>query len=305
MISPQSQTPHSHYHYDPSLAAAIIFSVLYSITFLISLYQWIRYKAGVWAIMVFAAAMEAIGYIVRAISTQHTFNDTLYVIQFTLIFLSPVFMAAACYIVFGRIIYHVVPKEACNTKLLWISPRFVTPTFVLCDIVALLLQLSGAIKFTSIDPSTPNAQSEIESGRNVALAGVSVQLACFGLFTIIAGRFNFTSKQVAKDFTRTEVHEMHETGQYMVVDGSGGKKLKRNWKALLRVVNGTCALILVRSVYRMVEFAMGSQGYVETHEWCTYIWDALVMLTCLALFNYWHPANYLPYMQWRLPKHAR
>ncbi|PQE12563.1 RTA1 domain protein [Rutstroemia sp. NJR-2017a BBW] len=134
MISPRSQTPHSHYHYDPSLAAAIIFSVLYSITFLISLYQWIRYKAGVWAIMVFAAAMEAIGYIVRAISTQHTFNDTLYVIQFTLIFLAPVFMAAACYLVFGRIIYHVVPKEARNTKLLWISPRFVTPTFVLCDI---------------------------------------------------------------------------------------------------------------------------------------------------------------------------
>ncbi|PQE12574.1 hypothetical protein CJF30_00002456 [Rutstroemia sp. NJR-2017a BBW] len=90
---------------------------------------------------------------------------------------------------------------------------------------------------------------------------------------------------------------MLDTGKYVAVDGSGGKKLKRNWKALLRVVNGTCALILVRSVYRMVEFATGSQG--------TYIWDALVMLTCLALFNYWHPAKYLPYMQWRLPKHAR
>jgi hypothetical protein len=95
---------------------------------------------------------------------------------------------------------------------------------------------------------------------------VSVQLACFGLFTIIAGRFNFTSKQVAKNFTDGG-HEMHEMGKYVTVDGIEGKKLKRNWQALLRVVNGTCALILVRSVYRMVEFAMGSRGYVEMHEW--------------------------------------
>jgi hypothetical protein len=44
--------------------------------------------------------VEAAGYIVRSISTQHIYNKDLYVTQFSLIVLAPVLMAAACYIVF-------------------------------------------------------------------------------------------------------------------------------------------------------------------------------------------------------------
>jgi hypothetical protein len=57
-------TPLSHYPYDPSIHLAIIFGVLYSITFFITLYQWIRYKAGVWAIMVFAATSTIFTYLI-------------------------------------------------------------------------------------------------------------------------------------------------------------------------------------------------------------------------------------------------
>jgi hypothetical protein len=112
--------------------------------------------------------------------------------------------------------------------------------------VALLLQLIGATKLTSVDLHTPNAQSQIDSGRDIALAGIGVQLVCFGLFTIISGRFNFTSTQFEGGVVETEADGMEK---YMVVDGIEGMRLK----ALLRVVNGTCALILVRSVYRMME----------------------------------------------------
>jgi hypothetical protein len=44
--------------------------------------------------------VEAAGYIVRCISTQNVYNKDLYIIQFTLVVLAPVLMAAACYIVF-------------------------------------------------------------------------------------------------------------------------------------------------------------------------------------------------------------
>jgi len=47
-----------------------------------------------------AFIVEAAGYIVRSISTQHIYNKNLYVTQFSLIVLAPVLMAAACYIVF-------------------------------------------------------------------------------------------------------------------------------------------------------------------------------------------------------------
>lgn len=100
----------------------------------------------------------------------------------------------------------------------------------------------------------------------------------------------------------------------------------------------------------MVDFSLGRTGYTAQHEWCMYIFDALVIcesgftepcsifsgdlrlglctskssetsgsaretferakLTssidpCVALFIWWHPSKYLPYMGLRLPKHAR
>lgn len=48
----------SYYRYDPSLAVAIVAAALYSIAFLLTLVQWIRYKAWIWGIMVLAAASK-------------------------------------------------------------------------------------------------------------------------------------------------------------------------------------------------------------------------------------------------------
>jgi hypothetical protein len=44
--------------------------------------------------------VEAVGYIARTLSTKHTSNRNIFIVQFCLIVLSPVLMAAACYIIF-------------------------------------------------------------------------------------------------------------------------------------------------------------------------------------------------------------
>jgi hypothetical protein len=61
----------------------------------------------------------------------------------------------------------------------------------------------------------------------------------------------------------------------------------------------------IRSVYRLVEFTEGKNGYINLHEWCLYVFDALPIFPCAALFVYWHPGKYLPYLGFRLPKLAR
>lgn len=48
----------SHYNYDPSFDAAIVVGVLYSLAFIVTFFQWCKYKAGVWAIMVVASASK-------------------------------------------------------------------------------------------------------------------------------------------------------------------------------------------------------------------------------------------------------
>ncbi|TAQ90322.1 hypothetical protein B7494_g1394 [Chlorociboria aeruginascens] len=214
----------SKYNYEPSFEAAVIFAMLYTVVFVTSAFQCLRYRAWVWIIMVVAAGMESAGYIIRSISTKHVDSKNLYVLQFCLIVLAPVLMAAACYVIFGRIVYHVVPSVSRTTKLLWIPPRYITPIFVVCDIIALLLQLYGAVKITSVTVNTVNPDSVLSKGKKVAEIGVAVQLVCFGLFAVIAVRFNFTSRRFKEDFLRRiATAAAQERGVEMTAIGEGRK----------------------------------------------------------------------------------
>lgn len=276
--------------------------------------------------------MEAVGYIGRCISVQNDADRPVYVLQFSLLVLAPVMMAAAYYVIFGRIVFLVIPREARTLRLIWVPPRFITPLFVGFDVVALFLQLVGAVVITSVDPTSTNASNKINTGKRVAQIGVVIQLLAFGLFTITAIRFNFTSKRF-----RGSTYE-RQPGLNIGRTSPQGEEHKepRNsyWPALLRIVNSASICILVcifnfffhascfnyrecgplsnsdmslqiRSVFRLVQFTQGPQGYTSTHEWCMYVFDTLPIYPCVAFFIYWHPANYLPHLEFRLPKHAR
>ncbi|CAG8918218.1 unnamed protein product [Penicillium salamii] len=289
----------SYYRYNPSLAPAVVAAVLYTIAFIGTLVQWVRYRAWIWAIMVVAAAMEAAGWISRCISVKDVTDKPSYSVQFGLVILAPVLMAACCYIIFSRILFLIVPREKRTFKLCWVPPRFITPLFVGFDIVALLLQMGGAIMITSVDDNDKNAADKLNTGKHVAQIGVIVQLVAFGLFAVAAVRFNFTSKRFT-EFVRERYESVSEK-EHIV----GGVAKDKHWPTLLRVVNFTTILILVRSIYRLVEFTEGTTGYLNTHEWPLYIFDALCIYPCVALFVWWHPSRYMPYMGLRLPKDAR
>lgn len=64
--------------------------------------------------------VEAVGYGVRVASAGNTSGRTIYIVQFCLIILSPVFMAGIIYVVFGRIVFHVVPPHARTARFLWV-----------------------------------------------------------------------------------------------------------------------------------------------------------------------------------------
>ncbi|KAL2809172.1 RTA1 like protein-domain-containing protein [Aspergillus granulosus] len=291
--------PGSYYHYDPSVAAAVIFAVLYGIAFVGTIVQWFRFRPVVWLVMVISAAMESIGYIARCVSVRDVSARTPFSLQFGLLILAPVLMAGALYVLFGRIIFLVVPKEQRTFKICWVPPRWVTPIFVGFDILALFLQLVGAVMITSANGISQEDIDAFDRGRNLALAGVIVQIIAFGIFTIAAVRFNFTSKR----FVSAAPEPLY--GQDEFAMAMQDKPRKANWPVLLRVVNFSTLMILIRSIFRMIEFTEGRGGYISTHEWPFYVFDAVPIFPVVALFVWWHPSEYLPYLGFRLPKHAR
>jgi hypothetical protein len=66
------------------------------------------------------STVEAAGYGARIASAADTTARTVYIVQFCLIILAPVLMAGVIYLVFGRIVFHVVPAEARTFRLLWV-----------------------------------------------------------------------------------------------------------------------------------------------------------------------------------------
>ena len=70
------------------------------------------------------------------------------------------------------------------------------------------------------------------SGSNYWLPSY-LELICFGLFSIIAIRFNFTSKRFKNSF---DERLSNTNEKYCTVDG-GAYKLKKNWRAILRITN--------------------------------------------------------------------
>jgi len=60
---------------------------------------------------------------------------------------------------------------------------------------------------------------------------------------------------------------------------------------MLRVVEISSALILIRNLYRIVEFEGGYGGYVMNHELYFYFFDALMMLFVQTLYSVVHPGK--------------
>ncbi|KAK2686457.1 hypothetical protein QWA68_015139 [Fusarium oxysporum] len=62
------------------------------------------------------------------------------------------------------------------------------------------------------------------------------------------------------------------------------------WEQLLYMLYGASALIMARSIFRMVEFIMGHDGYLLSTEWPLFVFDSTPMLVVMAIFWYWFPS---------------
>ncbi|KAI8966242.1 RTA1 like protein [Daldinia sp. FL1419] len=289
----------SFYPYDPSEAVAGVCLALFGITLFWSTVLTIQKRSWVWTVQLFAILMEVVGYAVRIASAGSPTDLNLYAIQFCVIILAPVLMAGAIYVVFGRIVFHVVPAHERTTRLLWIPPRWITPIFVTFDVISLLVQLVGAVSVSSTQVTDEDAEKKMNTGKNVALVGLAIQIAAFGLFTVIAARFHFTSQRFETSLLSRL--ETIDGGKSVLVRGVS-RKINPNWRRLLYAVNVSCALILIRSVFRVVEFTEGSNGPVSRHEYFMYVLDTLPVFLVVCSFCFFFPGSYLPFMGCRVPR---
>ncbi|RHZ63051.1 RTA1 domain-containing protein [Aspergillus thermomutatus] len=248
--------------YVPSVAAAVIFILLFlAIT---SVHFWKSFRTRVRFTLPFAIGglFEFIGYAARAAAHDKTGKLMPYIIQSVFVLIAPTLFAAAVYMVLGRIIRSVKGEKYSPIRV-----ERVTKVFVTCDVLTFLIQGGGAGMMAISNLSS--------TGQKIVLAGLVLQIVAFVLFIATATAF----------YRRID--------HYPTPAAVNGEI---PWKRHLGSLFAISMLILVRSVFRVVEYGMGNDGYLLGYEWCLYIFDALPMFIAMVCFAIWYPADLQPFL---------
>lgn len=61
------------------------------------------------------------------------------------------------------------------------------------------------------------------------------------------------------------------------------------WEPVLNMLYGTSVIIMVRNIYRLVEYIMGKGSYLFANEWPVYVLDGVLMLIVMLAYFIWYP----------------
>ncbi|KAI1620606.1 RTA1 like protein-domain-containing protein [Exophiala viscosa] len=174
----------SVYGYRPSLPLSGVIIALYIISIIVQAFLGWRYKTwGFMTIMILGAIDEIIGYIGRILLYNNPFARPGFLIQIVLITIGPVFFSAAIYVTLFQIVNYISVKHSRFT------PSIFYWAFVSCDLVSLILQAIGGAKSAS-------ANGPSSAGVNIALAGLSFQVATLTIFIILTVDYFIRSRAV-------------------------------------------------------------------------------------------------------------
>ncbi|CAG7853916.1 SubName: Full=Related to RTM1 protein {ECO:0000313/EMBL:CCA67907.1} [Serendipita indica DSM 11827] len=215
--------------------------------------------------LILATALEFVGYVLRKYTIDHRTEKNPAVIGQVFIIMAPACFAANLYMLVGRIMVSI------GSTYSIVRPRWITPIFVGMDILAIGLQGLGAgILFGNEDDL-----NKLKRARSILTLGLIVQLVAFAIFLFFAIWFDLKATKALRD-------------------------RMRRVRPLMIAFYVTGALILLRSVYRAVEFLTVDfshypvKGYLFTVEWAYYVLDALPIALATMTYNVIFPANYLP-----------
>ncbi|KAJ5928203.1 hypothetical protein N7466_007159 [Penicillium verhagenii] len=258
-------------YYVPSLAAAIVFCLLFGMTLMAHVMQAIIHKKRYAMVIIMGCLWEVTAFVFRSIQTHNQSSNlinTLYTIFFLL---APIWINAFLYMTLGRMINFYMP----NQKLRGISARRFGMIFVCLDIFAFLVQMVGAAFTTST-----NAK------KDVILFGIHIYMGGIGLQEFFIIGFTFMTIQ------------LHLTMVAMERMGHASEKMTNGsfpWRWLFYTIYFALTMITIRIVFRLVQYA---QGYSTTnpillHEVYEYVFDASPMFLALFAVNCFHPGRVL------------
>ncbi|KAI3324746.1 RTA1-domain-containing protein [Xylariaceae sp. AK1471] len=238
------------YRYDLSLPAAIVAVAVFLILSVMHVWRLRRHQAYYFTPFTIGGLFQVVGYTGRIWSHFDPLAIGGFVIQAILILVAPALYAASIYMILGRLICAVRAERISIIPIKWM-----TKIFVVGDVLSFLLQAGGG------GIQAAGTLELYDLGEKIIIAGLFVQILIFSFFLITTIIFHYRQSTHVRE-QPTEVP----------------------WQRYLNVLYAVSGIILVRSIFRVIEYLQGNRGYLIAHEVFLYIFDALLMATVMAIF---------------------
>ncbi len=110
--------------------------------------------------------------------------------------------------------------------------------------------------------------SSVNAGKRVIVIGLFLQIIFFGIFLVTSLIFDRRLRKMPTPAS-----------------------LAVNWQKYMRTLYISSICILIRSVFRVIEFSGGNDGPLTRSEVYLYVFDAVLMLAVLVNLNFVHPGD--------------
>ncbi|GAA5879361.1 hypothetical protein JCM3774_003803 [Rhodotorula dairenensis] len=218
-----------------------------------------------------------LGFLFRLIYRSNYTSLGLYIVQYMFVLLSPCAFLAMDYMLLARLAL-AMGDEAVHCLLL--PATKIAKFFIWSDVVTFALQAAGG------GLSTSKTESSQRIGPKITLAGLAIQLASFIFFTVTLLVFGF--RLLRRDAYRSPPRPFTFVGYKF-----WSNALEYDWRPAFFVLALTCIGILIRSVFRLIEFSQGYYGYLAVHEGYFYGLDALPLWLAMTLYCFFWPVRFI------------
>ncbi|KAF5644724.1 RTA1 like family [Fusarium tjaetaba] len=242
----------SIYSYRPSLAANIVFVVLFSLIGLVHAYLGFRWKSwGFMTGMLLGCVSEIVGYVGRIMMWYNPFSFNAFMIQIVCLTIAPVFYTASIYVTLSKTINFFGPE------LSRFRPALFYWIFIPFDIVCLILQAAGGAMSTESDSNV---------GVDVSMAGLVLQVVVLVVF-------------------------IAAFSDYMIRYWRSGHAKAFGWRetAFFAGLSSAIILVLTRCIYRVAELREGYDGDLIKHETPFIILEGIVIVLAAVALCFGHP----------------
>ncbi|KAJ6486972.1 RTA1-like protein [Mycena sanguinolenta] len=260
----------SPYGYIPTEYVCVIFVVLFALSTLIHVGQAIRYRLWwLFPTAILCGALEAVGWGARLWSALQPVMFEPYEIQIVCTILGPTPLAAANFVILGRIINRLGPAYS------RLSPKLYTTLFLCCDVVSLVVQAIGG----GMAAKAVNMLKNPAKGGNVMLGGIVFQMVTITVYAFCAGEF------LVRYLNNSPIRRDAATATLKPAP------LNRNLKILVSGLVFSTLCLFIRAVYRVIELSDGWTGRIIHTQVYFNVLDGMMITLAIITLNAAHPGR--------------